>query len=74
MLRKWVKELPGCRNFLENFFGTCRGYPVEANYLNYLVDVAVYAPTNLAIKEHKAELEEAFYEITGTIKLDHSKP
>ena len=66
MLKKWANQLPGCKTFLENFFGTCHGYWVEANYLNYLVDLSIYAQTNGSIKENRAELVQAFHEITGT--------
>jgi len=68
MLKIWTKQLPGCRIFLENFFGTCSGLPVEANYLNYLMDLKLYSRTNRHIKENPTHLFQAFYEITGTTR------
>ena len=64
-MEKWAKELPGCKTFLKNFFLTCGPYPVEINYLNYLRDIFLYAPTNRAIKENATVLMQAFYEIAG---------
>lgn len=56
--------------FLQNFFGTCSGYPVEANYLNYVRDLKLYSPTNRHIREHHDEMVTAFFEITGMERMD----
>ena len=64
-LREWADKLPGCRIFLENFFGTCQPYPVEVNYLNYLQDLVLYGLTKKYIRENFNPLLKAFSEITG---------
>lgn len=65
--------LPGCRRFLENFFGTCRPYPPEVNFLNFLRDVRLYSPSNKEMRENGVYLVQAFYEITGTSELEIMK-
>ncbi len=69
-LQKWVEAPPGCRTFLENFFTTCSPFPVAANYLNYLRDLELYAPTNRHIRTNLPQLVEAFHDVTGTTPPD----
>ena len=64
-LQEWADKLPGCRIFLENFFGTCQPYPVEVNYLNYVQDLVLYGLTKKYIRENFNPLLKAFSEITG---------
>lgn len=64
ILQEWTEMLPGCKRFLENFFYACSAYPPEVNYLNYVRDLKLYAPTNRHIRENFICLVAAFHEIT----------
>jgi hypothetical protein len=65
-LNEWKDRLPRrLHTFLDNFYGTCRGYPPEVNLANYLMDLRLYGATTREYREHRDELVAAFYDITG---------
>ena len=66
-LKKHCEVLPGCRNFLQNFFGTCEPFEFGDNLANYMNDLNLYSPTNRHIKDNHARLMHAFTEIAFPI-------
>lgn len=73
ILQEWTEMLPGCRRFLENFFSTCKTYPPEVNFLNYVRDLRLYSPSNKQMRENGVYLVQAFYEITGVTETEIRK-
>ena len=50
-LEYWIEQLPTCKQFLENFFLTCKPYSLEDNYINYISDLRLCSKTNPNIKD-----------------------
>ena len=66
-LERYCSELPGARRFLQNFFLSAEGYPLEHAVPNYLMDLRLYSPTNHTIRENRGKMLQAFADVTGTI-------
>jgi hypothetical protein len=66
-LERYCKELPGARTFLENFFLSAQGHPMDQAILNYMMDLRLYSPTNRTIRQNQHKMLQAFSGITGTI-------
>ncbi len=66
-LERYCSELPGARTFLENFFLSADGSPLEEAFLNYVMDVRLYSPTNRTIRQNKQKMIQAFSDITGSV-------
>jgi len=64
-LERYCVELPGARTFLENFFLTAEGSPIDETLQNYVMDVKLYSPTNRTIRENKYKMLQAFADISG---------
>jgi len=64
-LEWYCVELPGARTFLENFFMTAEGSPIDETLQNYVMDVKLYSPTNRTIRENRHKMLQAFADITG---------
>jgi len=62
-LEYWSEKIPSCRRFPNNFFRTCQGFEPVVNYLNYVYDLGLYAPTHRHIRENRAKLMRAFNDI-----------
>jgi hypothetical protein len=65
MLERYCEELPGARIFLENFFLTAEGSPIDETLQNYVMDVKLYSPTNRTIRENQYKMLQAFADISG---------
>ncbi len=57
-------DLKRAKRFVENFFYTLGNQSLEEAYLNYLMDLQLYSPTNKAIRENSTYLCFLFKEIT----------
>jgi hypothetical protein len=62
-LERYSAELPECRRFLQNFFGTCGGQEYEHALANYRMDLQLYSADRSYIRQNRRRLEKAFFDI-----------
>ncbi len=61
-LEKWIKDIPECEEFLDNFFRSCRE-DLPSAFENYIMDIESYSLTKKQIRINSKRLLEAFYDI-----------
>ncbi len=64
-LEEWLKEIPQCRKFLNNFFVSCEGLDSMDCLVNYISDLRSYSKTRAEIRDNYDGLLRAFEEISG---------
>ncbi len=63
VLERYCTELPRCRVFLENFFGTCTSQDYDDNLANYRQDLQLYSADRSYIRQNRRKLQRAFRDI-----------
>lgn len=64
-LEEWLKEIPECREFLNNFFVSCEGLNSMDCLVNYISDLRSYSKTRAEIRNNYDRLLRALEEISG---------
>ncbi len=72
-LNAWQRRLPPRLGiFLESFFLGCRSDQTDARYEAFMRDIELYAGAIPVYRDHRDELQTAFYDITGRYKERHA--